>query len=119
MKKKIKKISKEDVLKKELAETRYQNSKKEEENARLRGILNQTLDILDPKHIKYYDGLKFEDIPAEVMKLKEFKQFHEGAVHPLSDVITNQREIIRWLINPDTAETSKELESLRNQFGLR
>lgn len=119
MKKKIKKVkdSKEEVLKKELKETQYHEANTQKENTRLTGILNQTLNMLEPNHAKYYDSIKFENIPAEVMKLKAFRDFTQGAVNPLSSVIENQREIIRWLINPDTAENSKELESLKRQFG--
>lgn len=69
---------------------------------------------------KSYHNINHEELPREVMKLKLFREQHEGAIHPAFDVIGNQREIIRWLINPETANQADEIKRLKDpNFRMR
>ena len=59
----------------------------------------------------------FENFPIEVMKLSIYRFEREGATRPDAYMIESQREIIRWLIKPSSADNSKELEMIKKQLG--
>ena len=54
----------------------------------------------------------------KVQELYLFKRQQEGLCHPLRDVVDSQREIIRWLIKPSTADNSKELQNLKKGLNI-
>lgn len=54
--------------------------------------------------VYFNSSTSIESLKREIASMVAFKKMHEGAYHPLQDTITTQREIIRWLIKPSTAE---------------
>jgi len=112
---KKKKISKEKLkikeLESKLGDAIYLNNRISEEQNRLSKIVTTIENIVGAD--KRING----DVVSIVSDLYYYKKFHEGAVLRGYDVVENQREVIRWLINPETAENSKELESYKKQFG--
>lgn len=113
---KKKKISKEKLkikeLESKLQDATYLNDRILDERNRLSNIVTSIENIVGAS--KRID----RDVVSIVADLFYYKRFHEGSIRMGYDVVENQREIIRWLINPDTAENSKELESLKKQFGI-
>lgn len=113
--KKVKKISKEFKLAAEVVALKEINKKLVYDANRFNTLLEMIRKVLEGG--RHCDRLSFEELPNEIMKIKAFKDFTEGARYLHADVVENQRETIRWLINPHTADNSKELENLRKQFG--
>lgn len=118
MKKKIKKISKEQELRNINEALKDNIIGREKAYQRIKSILEQTIAVIEGG--SHYDRMIAENLPLEVMKLKLYKNQNEGAQHIFADVVTNQREIIRWLINPDTTDQSEEIKKLTDpNFGRR
>lgn len=78
------------------------------DKSRYQSILNQIENIIQSNTSYNGASLSFTNLPTEVLKLQLYKRQHEGATHSYYDVVQSQREIIRWLIKPSTAEKPKE-----------
>ncbi len=81
-------------------------------------IIDQIKDLLKTESRYANITILAKDIPMEVMKLVIYKQSHEGAYRPFQLENENYKDIIRWLISPEAANNSKELENLKKQFNV-
>lgn len=55
-----------------------------------------------------------KDIVPAIEKLLEYKMYNEGAIRPERETIEILREIIRWQVNPESAQESKVFEKLHD-----
>ena len=106
MKKKINKIKQ---LKDTIHLLEEKNDQIEADKSYYHRLLNEIDGILSIRGGR----ISFDQLPLAVMKLHNFRETNEGAKHVFADVVENQREIIRWLIKPSSADNAKELEMLK------
>lgn len=57
------------------------------------------------------------DIKGEIIDLVAYKRGNEGSINAGREAAQAMKEIVRWLVNPKTAEQSKELEEIRKRHG--
>lgn len=114
----VKKINKEKQLKMKVAELKEMLIHSNSERDRFDIYLEQIKRIFAPKET-YGSLLKYSDLPMEVIKLQAFKSYFEGSIPHGYDTIEAQREIIRWLIKPSSADNSKELADLKKSMGMK
>lgn len=80
----------------------------------LNSFKNRLQAVLDIK-----DGYSSEDLMVrEVLNLVSFRRYHEGAINEVKYSNERLMDIIRWEINPASAEQSKELEYYKKGRGL-
>lgn len=87
------------------------------ENEVYKTILNTLINIFSPDTSSYVNKLTFAKLPYEVMELYFYRKMHEGARYPSEEIVQSQREIIRWLIKPSTAEkpTGEVIDEFRKK----
>lgn len=116
-KKTTKKVNPLTVLKNEIVILKNTKQELVKEREDFRAILNQIQEILNPNTSSYNNRIPFREMPMKVIELLMFRKTYEGAIRPEHEQINNYREIIRWLIEPKTADNSRELEELRKMRG--
>mgnify|MGYP006362286197 CR=1 FL=1 len=106
---KKKKLTKEQELKQKLASALDDLAYQKRDASEYRAILNSLVEIFSPERGTYNSReVTFARLPQRVAELFFQVKSQEGAYHPFRETIENQREIIRWLIKPSTAEKPKE-----------
>lgn len=105
-----KKLNKQKVLKEEIKALNDKLNEALSSTRHYKGIIEDIK--LMVSNDSYFTGSSSstDNLLMKVQELFLFRKMHEGVRNPMGDVIENQREIIRWLIKPSTADNSKELE---------
>jgi len=98
----IKKIKKEQKLKSEVEELKSKCNELDNDNARYSRILSE-IEYIFIKENPSTLRIKYSDLPFMVLRIKLEQDILRGYQRPEHNTIENQREIIRWLINPETA----------------
>lgn len=83
-----------------------------------REILNRIQEIFNPLNSTYQNRVPFRDMPAKILELLLWRKSVEGAIRPDREQIEAQREIIRWLIKPSSADNSRELKEMKKMRGF-
>lgn len=109
-----KKLSEVKELKRIISDLKERLSSEQSNNKYHRDILNDIADILDISLT--YSSANITSLRKNVAELVYFKKLQDGAYHPLRDTIETQREIIRWLIKPSSADNYNELNQLKKNM---
>lgn len=109
MKKKGKKAEELVRLKSKIADLEYKLEEAIGYKNRI-GVLEEVV-----RGVRSYTYPDKRSLLEEVAELAAYKRWNEGAVRVDQQMVIEMRNIIRWMIDPETARDDKELEALKKQ----
>ncbi len=112
------KKNKEKELKQKLAAAEAREASAKAEREVFRGTPNQIQQALNRANTAYANRITFEEMPAMVWKMRAITDFFEGRRMPEYDHILSLKEVLRWVINPESAKDDEKIarfEEMRNK----